>query len=145
MRNGNLRDYIRINHAQLDDQIKETWVQSAIRAVDFIHRFSVVYGDISARNFLVADDLSIKLCDFAGSGIGDAPAFISEGDRYRKALDEPRSVQTDLFALGCLIFEIVVGERPYEEIGDEDWEVVEGTTNVYIAAHEILLDIETAA
>ncbi|PTU18507.1 hypothetical protein P175DRAFT_0534245 [Aspergillus ochraceoroseus IBT 24754] len=76
------------------------------------------------RLFLVADDLSIKLCDFAGSGIGNMPPVVTEEDRYRKSPDSPRSFQTDLFALGCLIFEIMVGSRPYEEINDADWEMI---------------------
>ncbi|OOF98229.1 hypothetical protein ASPCADRAFT_395030 [Aspergillus carbonarius ITEM 5010] len=166
MQHGNLRDYIRKNHAQLDDRTKDTWVRNAVSAIQFIHHHSIIHGDISARNFLVADDLTIKLCDFAGSGIGNTPAVIAEEDRYRKSPDSPRSFQTDVFALGCLIFEIVVGSRPYEEINDEDWEVIaenydrgifpptEGLkygdiiykcwTSQYMVANEILLDIESA-
>ncbi|KAL4803354.1 kinase-like domain-containing protein [Aspergillus unguis] len=164
MHNGNLRDYTRKNHAQLDDRTKETWVRNAVSAVEFIHQHSVIHGDISARNFLVADDLSIKLCDFAGSGIGDMPADVEEEDRYRISPESPRSIQTDLFALGCLIFEITVGLRPYEEINDEEWEQIaekyergifpptEGLkygdiihkcwTMQYKAANELFLDIE---
>ncbi|PWY90267.1 kinase-like protein [Aspergillus sclerotioniger CBS 115572] len=166
MHNGHLRDYIRKNSAQVDDLTKDTWIQNAVMAVQFIHAHSVIHGDISVRNFLVADDLSIKLCDFAGSGIGDLSPVVMEEDRYRKSPDEPRSFQTDLFALGCLIFEIVVGSRPYEDIGDDDWEIiadnydrgvfpsVEGLrygtviykcwTSQYTEARQILLDIGNA-
>ncbi|GJP87269.1 hypothetical protein AnigIFM60653_001136 [Aspergillus niger] len=166
MRNGNLRDYIRKSHAQLDDRTKETWVRNAVSAIEFIHHHSIIHGDISARNFLVADDLSIKLCDFAGSGIGNMPPVIAEEDRYRKSPESPRSFRTDLFALGCLIFEIMVGARPYEEISDEDWEVIAENyehgifphteslkygdiiykcwTSQYTAANELLPDIESA-
>ncbi|KNG90832.1 hypothetical protein ANOM_000959 [Aspergillus nomiae NRRL 13137] len=52
------------------------------------------------------------------------PSFVTEEDQYRKSPDSPRTFQTDLFALGCLIFEIVVGSRPYEEIADKDWETI---------------------
>ncbi|KAE8386916.1 kinase-like domain-containing protein [Aspergillus alliaceus] len=164
MQNGHLRDYIRENFSSLDSQTKDTWIRNAICAIEFIHRHSIIHGDISARNFLVADDLSIKLCDFAGSGIDNMPSIVTEEDRYRKSPDSPRTYQTDLFALGCLIFEIVVGSRPYEEIGDEDWEIiaenydrgifpkVEGLkygdiiykcwTSQYTEAHQLLLDIK---
>jgi serine/threonine protein kinase len=57
--------------SQIDSQIRETWIQNAVSAVAFIHQHSVIHGDISARNFLVADYLSLKLCYFAGSGIGN--------------------------------------------------------------------------
>lgn len=166
MHNGPLRNYIRKNFTHVDDLTKDTWIQNAVNAVQFIHAHSVIHGDISARNFLVADDLSIKLCDFAGSGIGDMSPVVMEEDRYRKSPDSPRSFQTDIFALGCLIFEIVVGSRPYEEISDDDWEIisenygrgifphVEGLkygdviykcwTSQYTEAHQILLDIGNA-
>ncbi|PLN79474.1 protein kinase-like protein [Aspergillus taichungensis] len=163
MHNGHLRDYIRKHSAHVDDLTKDTWIRNAVNAVQFIHAHSVIHGDISARNFLVADDLSIKLCDFAGSGIGDISSVVMEEDRYRKSPDSPRSFQTDLFALGCLIFEILVGSRPYEEVSDEDWETIANNydrgvfppvgdlkygdviskcwTSQYTEARQILLDI----
>lgn len=98
--------------------IRKNWIKNAIDAVAFIHGHGVVHADISARNFLVADDLSIKLCDFAGSVIGDMEALVEEEDRYRLAPWSPRSFQTELFALGCLIYEISGGTRPYDEVED---------------------------
>lgn len=166
MHHGHLRGYIQKNFAHVDDSTKDIWIWNAVNAVQFIHAHSIIHGDISARNFLVADDLSIKLSDFAGSGIGNMSPVVMEEDRYRQSPDSPRSVQTDLFALGCLIFEIVSGSRPYEEISDHDWEIiaknydrgifpdVEGWkygviiykcwTSQYTDAHQILLDIGDA-
>ncbi|KAE8155039.1 kinase-like domain-containing protein [Aspergillus avenaceus] len=126
IQHGHLRNYIQKNYSRPDNQTKDAWIRSAICAVDCIHRHSIVHGDISARNFLVADNLSIKLCNFTGSGINSIPLLITEEDRYRKSPDAPRTFQTDLFALGCLIFEIVTGSRPFEDVGDEDWEVITG-------------------
>lgn len=37
----------------------------------------------------------------------------------------PRSTITDVFALGCLIFEITTGIRPYNEIPDDEYEEIE--------------------
>jgi serine/threonine protein kinase len=39
--------------------------------------------------------------------------------------DSPRSTTTDIFALGCLIFEIMTGVRPYDEIEDDSYEEIE--------------------
>lgn len=80
----------------------------------------MIHADISPRNFLVADDLSIKLCDFAGSAIGDLQPLVEEEDRYRISPWSPRTFKTDLFALGCLIYEISTGIRPYDEIEDTE-------------------------
>jgi serine/threonine protein kinase len=106
---GNIRTYLRDN--QVSQHIRHKWIKNAIDAVAFIHSHGVVHADISPRNFLVADDLSIKLCDFAGSIIGDMEAFVEE-DRYYLAPWSPRTFTTDLFALGCLIYELSSGARP---------------------------------
>ncbi|KAJ5114402.1 hypothetical protein NUU61_000161 [Penicillium alfredii] len=97
----------------------------AASAISLVHSFNVIHADISARNFLVADDLSIKLCDFSGSAISEKAPLVEEEDRYRMAPDSPRSTVTDIFALGCLIFEITTGLRLYDEINDDDYQEIE--------------------
>ncbi|KAF9883542.1 hypothetical protein FE257_003375 [Aspergillus nanangensis] len=115
---GNLRDYLK--HNGIDNHIRDQWIGNAIDAVNWIHTYGVIHADISPRNFLVADDLSIKLCDFAGSAIRDLRPLVEEEDRYRISPWTPRTSETDLFALGCLIYEISTGSRPYEEIEDTE-------------------------
>lgn len=88
-----------------------------------IHSQGVIHADISAGNFLVADNLSIKLCDFSGSAIGDLKPFVEEEGRYRLAPYSPRPTKTDMFALRCLIYEISTSLRPYEEIDDRHEEI----------------------
>lgn len=57
--------------------------------------------------------LSIKLYNFSGSGItiGDMTLtpLVEEEDRDRVPPDAPRTRQTDGFALGCLVYEVVAG------------------------------------
>ncbi|KAJ5737735.1 uncharacterized protein N7483_002860 [Penicillium malachiteum] len=60
------------------------------------------------------------MCDFCGSSIDGLPSLVVEETRYCMAWSTPRSVATDIFALGCLIFEITTGLRPYHEIPDEE-------------------------
>ncbi|RHZ73336.1 hypothetical protein CDV55_107626 [Aspergillus turcosus] len=115
---GNLRDYLQ--HNEIDNLIRDQWIGNAIDAISLIHSCGVIHADISPRNFLVADDLSIKLCDFAGSAIGDLQPLVEEEDRYRISPWSPRTFKTDLFALGCLIYEISTGMRPYNEIEDTE-------------------------
>lgn len=81
----------------------------------------MVHADISARNFLVTDDLNIQLCDFGGSGFQDLSYIAEKEDHYWVFSGTPRLIQTDVFALGCLVHEIAVGRKPYEEIGEDDW------------------------
>ena len=125
LQQGNLREYLELHNKEINIKTRDQWVEMAISAISLIHGLGIIHADISARNFLVTDDLSIKLCDFSGSSIGDQPALVGEEDRYHMAFDLPRSTVTDLFALGCLIYEIATGVRPYNEIPDAEIERVE--------------------
>jgi serine/threonine protein kinase len=122
---GNIRDYLRKHNKKLVSNIQDQWIKNAIDAITLIHAHGVIHADISPRNFLVADDLSIKLCDFAGSVIGDLEPLVEEEDRYRISPWSPRNFKTDLFALGCLIYEISTGQRPYNEIDDSESKEIE--------------------
>lgn len=73
----------------------------------------------------MADDLSIKLSDFSGSATDDLEHLVEEEDRYRLPPWTRRSFKTDIFALGCLIFEISSGRRPYDEIEDHRHKEIE--------------------
>lgn len=94
-------------------------MRSAVEAIAVLHSHGVVHADISPRNFLVSEDLSIKLCDFSGSSI-DGITSLSQEDRYQAARWTPRTFQTDRFALGCLIYEITTRRRPYDDVPDDD-------------------------
>ncbi|OJJ49119.1 hypothetical protein ASPZODRAFT_129524 [Penicilliopsis zonata CBS 506.65] len=119
MRYGNLRKYIQKQANSLDDGIKGRWVQNAIMAVAHLHHHGIIHADISPRNFLVADDLTIKLCDFGGSGIGELQSLVAE-ECYQSP-GPRRTVETDLFALGCLVYEFAAGSPPYADI---EWEEI---------------------
>jgi serine/threonine protein kinase len=45
-------------------------------------------------------------------------AYVEEEDRYHLSPWSPRSFNTDLFALGCLIYELSSGTRPYDKVED---------------------------
>lgn len=87
-----------------------------------IHTYGIIHSDISARNFLVDDDLSIKLCNFAGSRINDLESLVGEESAYHSSPSLPRTFKTDIFALGSLIYEISTGIRPFAGIDDDEIE-----------------------
>lgn len=49
---------------------------SAINSIVLIYKYRVVYTNISPRNFLIANDLLIYLCDFSRSTIGEYKALV---------------------------------------------------------------------
>lgn len=122
---GNFRGYLLNCNADIPSHLRDQWINNAVDAIALVHAHGVVHADISPRNFLVAEDLSIKLCDLAGSAIGDLRALVGEEDRYNASSWTPRTLQTDLFALSSMIYEISTGRRPYDEIPDSDDEEVQ--------------------
>lgn len=105
---------------KLVSNIQGQWIKNAIDAITLIHAHGVIHANISPRNFLVADDLS------TGSVIGDLEPLVEEEDRYRIYPWSRRDFKTDLFAMGCLIYEISTGQRLYNEIDDSESEEIEG-------------------
>lgn len=120
--NGNLRDYLADMTVTKPSELKTAWIRSALAAFDFIHSKGVLQADVSARNFLVNDDLSIVLCDFSGSAIGDKESSVAHETRYSRTLGDV-SLEAEIFAIGSLIYEISTEEAPYKDLKDE---VVQG-------------------
>jgi serine/threonine protein kinase len=104
---------------------KQDWIQTALRRIEFLHSKGVLHADISACNFLVADNLSLSLYDFTGSMVGIWKNLVRPETRYEKVGGtEPVdfSVDSEVFAIGSLIYEISTGKRRYDEIEDDQVE-----------------------
>ena len=92
-------------------------------ALDYAHRHGVVHRDIKPENILLADGHAL-VADFgiahavvaagsqtltqAGVGIG-TPAYMSP----EQAAGEPVDARSDVYALGCVCYEMLAGEPPF--------------------------------
>ncbi|KAG9084739.1 hypothetical protein FRC06_003920, partial [Ceratobasidium sp. 370] len=117
MENGNLEEYIRKNPATDRHQLC-TQVTSG---VSYLHSINMVHGDLKARNILVDRDGTPKLSDFDHSILSECTLAFTEttnvgGGTLRwmapelllssEEVDEtsaPRTMQTDIYALGMTI------------------------------------------
>ncbi|SFN18449.1 serine/threonine-protein kinase [Dokdonella immobilis] len=96
-------------------------------AVAHAHRHLIVHRDIKPSNVLVSLDGQVKLLDF---GIAK-PIAESDGDSTRSRLLTPHHASpeqlrgesattvTDVFLLGLLLYELLVGCRPFVEFEDD--------------------------
>ncbi|KAJ5562558.1 kinase-like protein [Penicillium sp. DV-2018c] len=118
--NGDLESYLK--KTPLTSNTKYRLAQQAIEAVAFIHERDVIHSDLSARQFLVDKSYNIRLSDFGGSSLQGSDAIVMENATHFLPRDEsaPNTVQSDIFALGSTVYEILLGEKPYEGMEDEE-------------------------
>jgi serine/threonine protein kinase len=123
---GNLREYIeRTNPPNIARRIRVAI--DLAETMQYIHDRGIIWGDVSARNILVFDNLHIKLCDFAGSSLpGKYPEllFSYEPRYWVPGPDEEApakgTLAMELFALGTAICEITEWAVPYGSIEVEE-------------------------
>jgi len=106
-------------YGQFDSQFHHpsalTWSLECCRGFTFLHDNDILQGDIGCQNVMVSASGHAKLCDFAGSRIGQKDAWVgyeirSQHPRYT---GQQPSITTELFAIGSLLFEIWTAKPPY--------------------------------
>lgn len=95
-------------------------VYKCARALDFASQLGVIHRDIKPANIMVSDSNEIKLTDFGSAalmlsertvvdGIG-TPAYMSP----EQHLGQPLNLQTDIYALGVVMFQLLTGRLPFQ-------------------------------
>lgn len=118
--NGDLESYLKKN--RLNDCTRYRMARQAVEAVVFAHEKDVIHSDLSARQFLVDRRCNLRLSDFGGSSLRGSDAIVMETATHFLPRDEdkPNTIQSDIFALGSTIYEIIVGEKPYEKLKEDE-------------------------
>jgi serine/threonine protein kinase len=124
---GTIRWYyesIRPSLPALADRVR--WCNQLVSGFAFLHSKGVVHGDITARNVLVTSSMDIKIIDFGSASIGGevfANGFLEETRYGRWQLSKAKDddlVLGDLFAVGSLFYEILMGKAPYYDVVSEE-------------------------
>ena len=92
------------------------WAKEAAKGLRYIHEKGIVQADVGCHNMILTHDNHLKFIDFAGCSIdGEVAGACYEWFSYRPSTPEV-SIQTDIFAYGCAIFEMETGRPPYYEL-----------------------------
>ena len=135
-----LEDLIERRAFTVDETL--TVFASICEAIAFIHRAGVIHRDIKAQNAKLTSSGVVKLLDFgiakdsashgltmAGGVIG-TPTYLSP----EQLEGRPATPQTDIWALGVLLYEMLTGNLPFE--GDTLGGLVLKITKAEFAAPE---------
>ncbi len=85
------------------------------------HRLGIIHRDLKPSNVLLAEDGTPRLSDFGIAHVADSPGLTDTGILIgtvdylspEACQGEPLDEQTDLWALGLLLYEMLTGERPF--------------------------------
>ncbi|HEU5117564.1 MAG TPA: serine/threonine-protein kinase, partial [Isosphaeraceae bacterium] len=92
-------------------------------ALQYAHQRGVVHRDLKPSNIMVTDDGRVKLTDFGIAKDLDATALTATGRTLgTAAYMAPEQIRgtpavshkTDLYALGCLFYQMLTGETPFK-------------------------------
>lgn len=96
-------------------------VAQAADALAAAHSRGIVHRDIKPANLFLLDDGRVKLCDFGIARLGDATQLTTSGNFIGTPLymapeqfrSEPLDARSDLYSLGCVLHELLVGAPPF--------------------------------
>ncbi len=128
---------------RMPDSLVAYIISKAAEALDYAHQMksldgapiNIVHRDVSPQNILVSFDGAVKLVDFgiakAEQRLTETQSGVLKGKFSYMAPEQVRGKpvdnRSDIFALGCVLWELLVGKKAFQ--GETDLEILEKVRN----------------
>ncbi|PBK98523.1 kinase-like protein [Armillaria gallica] len=99
------------------------------RGMGYLHKMSIVHGDLKGDNILISDDHRAVIADFGISFVMGATTFGTSSTSSRKGGTvrwqapevlnaNPNSFSADIYSLACVYFEVFDDSMPWSDLTD---------------------------
>ncbi|KAJ3554084.1 hypothetical protein NP233_g12496 [Leucocoprinus birnbaumii] len=128
MENGNISEYLSESNP---NAARHPLILDIIEGLGYLHRYSIVHGDLKGANILITPEGSACLADFGLSSVDhpdilrwtsvstitptggtirwQAPELMTPDEDSRPTL------KSDIYSVASVIYEVIVGKLPYHE------------------------------
>ncbi|XTZ17897.1 protein kinase domain-containing protein [Micromonospora echinospora] len=119
----NLHQVLKVNGPQEPEHVAK-WSIQICAGLSVVHNGGVYHRDLKPHNVMLTPDGTVKLVDFGIAAYADAadytritvsgavvgsPAYMPP----ERVLDAPVDHRSDLYSLGCTIYELLTGQVPF--------------------------------
>lgn len=104
--------------------------RNIVQGLEYLHQNKIINRDLKPENILLNKNLSdIKITDFGiSTKVKDTKTFIKRTNLFATPLytspdiffNKPYSYDCDIWSLGCVVFELVSGEKPHIKIANQN-------------------------
>ncbi|GMM38208.1 serine/threonine protein kinase [Saccharomycopsis crataegensis] len=130
--NGELLSLIK-KYGSLNEEVTKYYTCQLIDALKYIHDSGIIHRDLKPENILLDQDWKIQITDFGtakfldkdpstGAFIDDgrAKSFVGTAEYVSPELLNDKAVgkPCDIWALGCIIFQMIAGKPPFKATND---------------------------
>ena len=95
------------------------FLSQILSALDYAHQRGIIHRDVNPSNIIVQPNDQVKILDFGLACSIGTKDFANTGTAHYMAPEQitgdPVDPRTDIYALGIMAYEMVVGQRPFPE------------------------------
>lgn len=121
-KNGDLSQF----NSGIGEEKTKFFLRQIVKGLEVLYEYNIIHRDLKPANIFLTEDSRIKIGDFGLSrtlGLDNlvdtyvgSPAYMSpELMKFRNSNSDRYDFKSDIWSLGCIVFELITGKRPFEE------------------------------